>query len=75
MNIQDKIYVAGHTGMVGSALVRHLQKMGFENIVYRTSRALDLRDQSAVDAFFSSEKPAYVFLAAGKVGDVHANNT
>ncbi|MCB0674902.1 MAG: GDP-L-fucose synthase [Saprospiraceae bacterium] len=75
MNIQDKIYVAGHTGMVGSALVRHLQKMGFENIVYRTSSALDLRDQSAVDAFFSSEKPAYVFLAAGKVGGVHANNT
>ena len=75
MNIQDKIYVAGHTGMVGSALVRHLQKMGFENIVYRTSRELDLRDQSAVDALFSTEKPEYVFLAAGKVGGVHANNT
>ncbi|MCX6296948.1 MAG: GDP-L-fucose synthase [Bacteroidetes bacterium] len=75
MNITDKIYVAGHRGMVGSAIVRRLQKDGFTNIVTRTSKELDLRNQQAVADFFASEKPQYVFLAAAKVGGIIANNT
>ncbi|MFY0253357.1 GDP-L-fucose synthase family protein [Chitinophaga sp. 30R24] len=75
MNLQDKIYVAGHRGMVGSAIVRRLQKEGFTNIVTQTSQTLDLRDQAAVAAFFQEEKPDYVFLAAAKVGGIMANNT
>lgn len=75
MKKTDKIYVAGHNGMVGSAIVRALQKQGFENLVYRTSKELDLRNQEAVDQFFSEEKPHYVFLAAAKVGGIIANNT
>ncbi|MBC9910584.1 GDP-L-fucose synthase [Chitinophaga varians] len=75
MNHQDKIYVAGHRGMVGSAIVRRLQKAGLTNIVTRTSGELDLRDQPAVAAFFKNEKPDYVFLAAAKVGGIMANNT
>lgn len=74
MNPQDKIYVAGHRGMVGSAIVRRLQKGGFNNIVTRTSKELDLRDQLAVVEFFKEEKPNYVFLAAAKVGGIMANN-
>ncbi len=75
MKKTDKIYVAGHNWMVGSAVVRALQKQGFENLVYRTSKELDLRNQEAVDQFFSEEKPHYVFLAAAKVGGIVANNT
>jgi len=75
MQQQQKIYVAGHRGMVGSAIVRKLQKEGFNNIVTRTSSELDLRDQDAVAAFFAVEKPDYVFLAAAKVGGIVANNT
>ncbi|BDC98622.1 GDP-L-fucose synthase [Persicobacter psychrovividus] len=75
MNKDSKIYVAGHRGMVGSAIVRNLQAKGFENIVYRTSKELDLRDTVAVKAFFEAEKPDYVFLAAAKVGGIVANNT
>ncbi len=75
MNSQSKIYVAGHRGMVGSAIVRKLKKEGFENIVVRTSAELDLRNQQAVDHFFATEKPEYVFLAAAKVGGIVANNT
>ncbi|KAG4069376.1 hypothetical protein HA402_012229 [Bradysia odoriphaga] len=75
MNTQDKIYVAGHRGMVGSAIVRRLQKDGFNNIITRTSKELDLRDQAAVADFFSKTKPDYVFLAAAKVGGIMANNT
>ncbi|MET3874848.1 GDP-L-fucose synthase [Chitinophaga sp. OAE865] len=75
MNTQDKIYVAGHRGMVGSAIVRRLQKEGFNNIITRTSKELDLRDQAAVAAFFTDVKPDYVFLAAAKVGGIMANNT
>jgi GDP-L-fucose synthase len=71
----SKIYVAGHRGMVGSAIVRRLQKGGFENLVLRTSKELDLRDQQAVEDFFEQEKPDYVFLAAAKVGGILANNT
>jgi GDP-L-fucose synthase len=75
MNQKDKIYVAGHRGMVGSAIVRNLQGAGFENLVLRTSKELDLRNQAAVEAFFAREKPAYVFLAAAKVGGILANDT
>jgi GDP-L-fucose synthase len=70
-----KIYVAGHRGMVGSAIVRNLQASGFSNIVFKTSRELDLRDTVAVHAFLEDEKPDYVFLAAAKVGGIVANNT
>jgi GDP-L-fucose synthase len=69
-----KIYVAGHTGMVGSAIVRLLKAKGFNNIVFRTSKELDLRNQQAVNDFFAFEKPEYVFLAAAKVGGIVANN-
>jgi GDP-L-fucose synthase len=75
MNKKDKIYVAGHRGMVGSAIVRKLQKEGFNNIVTRTSKELDLRNQAQVESFFEQEKPDYVFLAAAKVGGILANNT
>ena len=70
-----KIYIAGHRGMVGSGLERKLRKEGYNNIVTRTSSELDLRNQQAVNDFFEKEKPAYVVLAAAKVGGIHANNT
>ena len=75
MEKKDKIYVAGHRGMVGSAIVRKLQAEGFENLLLRTSAELDLRSQEAVDTFFKEHKPDYVFLAAAKVGGIVANNT
>ncbi|MBS1946934.1 MAG: GDP-L-fucose synthase [Bacteroidetes bacterium] len=75
MNKQDKIYVAGHRGMVGSAIVRRLKKEGFDNILQRTSAELDLRSQSNVALFFEKEKPDFVFLAAARVGGIVANNT
>lgn len=75
MNKTDKIYVAGHNGMVGSAIKRRLEAEGFTNIIARTSKELDLRNQQAVDDFFKKEKPNYVFLAAAKVGGIMANNT
>ncbi|UKN03419.1 GDP-L-fucose synthase [Paracrocinitomix mangrovi] len=75
MNKTDKIYVAGHNGMVGSAIVRLLQKEGYSNIVTRSSKEVDLRNQAEVNAFFESEKPQFVFLAAAKVGGILANNT
>jgi GDP-L-fucose synthase len=75
MNKNSKIYVAGHTGMVGSAIVRCLEKNGFTNIISRSREGLDLTRQKSVEAFFSSEKPDYVFLAAAKVGGIYANNT
>lgn len=74
MEKQAKIYVAGHRGMVGSAIYRKLKELGFENIIVRTSKELDLRDQQAVKEFFETEKPEYVFLAAAKVGGIMANN-
>ncbi len=74
MEKSAKIYVAGHRGMVGSAIVRKLQKEGFHNIITRTSKELDLTNQQAVTDFFAAEKPEYVFLAAAKVGGIHANN-
>lgn len=75
MEKNAKIYVAGHRGMVGSAIYRKLEKEGYNNIVVKTSAELDLRDQQAVASFFSEEKPDYVFLAAAKVGGIIANNT
>ncbi len=75
MEKSSKIYVAGHRGMVGSAIYRKLHKEGYENIVTRTSKELDLRNQEEVAAFFENEKPDYVFLAAAKVGGIIANNT
>jgi len=75
MEKDSKIYIAGHRGMVGSAIVRGLGRKGFENIVTRTSSQLDLRSQQAVADFFAEEKPDYVFLAAAKVGGILANNT
>ena len=74
MEREAKIYVAGHRGMVGSALVRRLEKEGFTNIVFRTSKELDLVNQAEVKAFFEAEQPDYVILAAAKVGGIHANN-
>ncbi|MCX6210504.1 MAG: GDP-L-fucose synthase [Bacteroidetes bacterium] len=75
MNTQDKIYIAGHRGMVGSAIERKLRSLGFNNIISRTSKELDLRNQQQVNDFFATEKPNYVFLAAAKVGGIVANNT
>lgn len=74
MQPNDKIYVAGHRGMVGSAIMRKLQKEGFTNLLTRTSGELDLKNQTAVHAFFEKERPDYVFLAAAKVGGIMANN-
>ncbi|MBD5268302.1 MAG: GDP-L-fucose synthase [Bacteroides sp.] len=73
MEKNSKIYVAGHRGMVGSAIVRELRRQGYENIVTRTHSELDLTDQKAVEAFFEAERPEYVFLAAAKVGGIAAN--
>jgi GDP-L-fucose synthase len=74
MDISDKIYIAGHRGMVGSAILRNLEAKGYNNIIVKTSKELDLRSQQAVEDFFEKEKPAYVFLAAAKVGGINANN-
>jgi len=75
MDKNSRIYIAGHKGMVGSAIYRKLHKEGFDNIITRNSSELDLRDQRAVTEFFDTEKPDYVFLAAAKVGGIIANNT
>lgn len=75
MDKKSKIYIAGHRGMVGSAIVRKLEEEGYSNLVLRTSKELDLRNQSEVQTFFDLEKPEYVFLAAAKVGGIVANNT
>lgn len=75
MELTSKIYVAGDRGLVGSAIVKSLRQRGYDNIITRTHRELDLTDQAAVKAFFAAEKPEYVFLAAAKVGGIVANNT
>jgi GDP-L-fucose synthase len=75
MNLDSKIYIAGHRGMVGSAIFRVLKSKGFQNIIFRTSSELDLRNQQAVADFFAREKPEYVFLAAASVGGILANST
>lgn len=74
MNKNSKIYVAGHRGLVGSAILRNLQNEGYENLVLRTSKELDLREKNQVDTFFAEERPDYIFLAAAKVGGIVANN-
>lgn len=75
MNKQDKIYIAGHRGMVGSAITRQLEREGYQNLIVRNSAEMDLRNQEAVHLFFKEEKPEYVFLAAAKVGGILANDT
>lgn len=75
MNKNAKIYVAGHRGLVGSAIVRNLKNRGFTNLIFRTHKELDLTNQAAVEKFFQKEKPEYVFLAAAKVGGILANST
>ena len=75
MEKNAKIYVAGHRGMVGSAILRKLKSLGYDNLITRTSKELDLRDQQSVQDFFLEEKPEFVFLAAAKVGGILANNT
>lgn len=75
MNLESRIYVAGHRGLVGSAIVRRLKADGATNLIVRTHHELDLVDQAAVEAFFATERPEYVFLAAAKVGGIHANST
>lgn len=75
MKKNSKIYIAGHRGLVGSAIVRHLESNGFYNFIFRTHKELDLVNQAAVNNFFATEKPDYVFLAAAKVGGIFANNT
>jgi GDP-L-fucose synthase len=74
-DLNQKIYVAGHRGMVGSSIVRNLQAQGFSNIVTRTHAELDLTNQAAVKEFFDAEQPDQVYLAAAKVGGIYANNT
>ena len=75
MNVSDKIFIAGHRGLVGSAIVRQLEVRGFTNLLMRTHKELDLTNQAQVQTFFKQEKPDYVILAAAKVGGIHANNT
>jgi GDP-L-fucose synthase len=75
MNKTSRIYIAGHRGLVGSAILRNLTHDGYAQLITKTSAELDLRQQSAVEAFFNAEKPEYVFLAAAKVGGIHANNS
>lgn len=75
MELNSKIYVAGHRGLVGSAIVRNLEAKGYTNIIYRTHEELDLTNQADVQAFFKEDQPEYVILAAAKVGGIHANNT
>jgi len=75
MNLNDKIYIAGHRGLVGSAIVRQLESRGFTNLLMRTHKELDLTNQAQVQSFFTQESPDYVILAAAKVGGIHANNT
>jgi len=75
MNLNDKIYIAGHRGLVGSAIVRQLESRGFTNLIMRTHKELDLTNQAQVQNFFTQESPDYVILAAAKVGGIHANNT
>ena len=74
MELNAQIYVAGHRGLVGSAIIRKLEEKGYTNLIYRTSKELDLRDKEQVETFFAQEKPQYVFLAAAKVGGIVANN-
>lgn len=75
MEKDARIFIAGHNGMVGSAILRKLKSLGFRNFVLRSSKELDLRNQEAVRLFFAETRPNYVFVAAARVGGIHANNT
>ncbi len=75
MNKSSRIYIAGHNGMVGSAIHRALEQKGYTNLIFRSSKELDLRNQNDVELFFKNEKPEFVFLAAARVGGIHANNS
>ena len=75
MNKNSRIYVAGHTGLLGSALLRLLKEKSYSNIITRTRKSLDLTNQKVVDSFFAKEKPEYIFLAAARVGGIYANKT
>ncbi|MFA6924076.1 MAG: NAD-dependent epimerase/dehydratase family protein, partial [Bacteroidales bacterium] len=75
MEKNSKIYIAGHTGMVGSAIKRNFEKKGFSNFIFKDEKELDLTNQKATNDFFEKEKPEYVILAAAKVGGIHSNNT
>lgn len=75
MNKESKIYIAGHLGMVGSAIVRTLLAKGYKNLIYQSSKDLDLRNQTLVNAYFEAERPEYVFIVAGRVGGIHSNNS
>ena len=75
MNKDSKIYIAGHTGLVGSAILRCLQSQGYKNFILRTHQELDLEIQKDVEDFLKNERPEYVFLAAARVGGIYANNT
>ena len=75
LNLKSKIYIAGHRGLAGSAIVRELQRQGYNNLVTRTHAELDLEDAAATQKFFAQERPDVVFLAAAKVGGIHANNS
>ena len=75
MNLDSKIYVAGHNGLAGSAIIKSLQRRGYKNLLIKTHAELELTDQSEVTKFFEKERPEYVFLAAAKVGGIAANNT
>ena len=74
VNIYSKIYVAGHNGLVGSAIVRKLKKKGYRNIIYRTKKQLDLKDQKRVIKFLKEQKPDFIFIAAARVGGIYSNN-
>ena len=74
MELSDKIYIAGHRGLVGSSIVRQLEARGFSNLITRTQKELDLTNQGEMSNFFSAEKPDLVILAAAKVGGIHANS-
>ena len=74
INIYSKIYVAGHNGLVGSAILRKLKKKGYKNIVHRTRKQLDLKDQKKVFNFLKKQKPDFIFIAAAKVGGIYSNN-
>ena len=74
MELKDKIYIAGHKGLVGSAIVRQLEERGFTNLLVRSHTQLDLTNQAMVQSFFAEEKPDFVILAASKVGGIYANN-
>ena len=75
MKPTDKIYIAGHNGLVGNAIFKLLKNLGYSNIIIKSSKELDLRNKALVDDFFINEKPQFVILAAAKVGGIHANNT